>query len=85
MVVANLANMAQNQLLEIARGSPWHAAMLRMCGAQVERGVFLDSLLLLVRRCSRLSHWASHWIPCPANVNWWSVLVDRHPTTAGCR
>ena len=55
MVVANLANMAQNQLLEIARGSPWHAAMLRMCGAQVERGVFLDSLLLLVRPCSCLS------------------------------
>ena len=55
MVVANLANMAQNQLLEIARGSPWHAAMLRMCGAQVERGVFLDSLLLLVRRRPRLS------------------------------
>ena len=52
LVVANLANMAQTQLLELARGSFWHAAMLRMCGAQVERGVFLDSLMLLVRLAS---------------------------------
>ena len=64
--MANLASVAQTQLLEIARGSPWHAAMLRMCGAQVERGVFLDSLQLLVRRhmCQTyashdaLPHWA---------------------------
>ena len=50
LMMADLASMAQTHLLELVRGSPWHAAALRMCGAQVERSVFLDSLLLLVRR-----------------------------------
>jgi hypothetical protein len=49
MVVASMWTSAQSQLLEVARGSFWHAAMLRLCGAQVERGVFLDSMVLLVR------------------------------------
>jgi len=49
MVVASMWTSAQSQLLEVARGSFWHAAMLRLCGAQVERGVFLDSMFLLVR------------------------------------
>ena len=50
LLMASMTSMAQNQLLDIVRGSPWHAAVLRMLGAQVGRGVFLDSLLLLVRR-----------------------------------
>ena len=48
LVVANLASMAQTQLLELSRGSFWHAQMLRLCGAHIERGVFLDSLGLMV-------------------------------------
>ena len=48
LVIANLASMTQTQLLELSRGSFWHAQMLRLCGAHIERGVFLDSLGLMV-------------------------------------
>ena len=48
LVIANLASMTQTQLLELSRGSFWHAQMLRLCGAHVGRGVFLDSLGLMV-------------------------------------
>ena len=49
LVAASLASMTQAQLLELARGSFWHAAMLRLCGAHIERGVFLDSTGVMVR------------------------------------
>ena len=80
LLMASMTSMAQNQLLEVVRGSPWHAAVLHMLGAQVERGVFLDSLLLLVR-CRRSLLLTSLPDAGPAKVcmmgikNAWAFLI----------
>ena len=93
--MASMTSMAQNQLLELVRGSPWHATVLRMLGAQVGRGVFLDSLLLLVRRPTSnpnpltlllglacpLHH---HLAPCPAALCLVGAWMHGHLTHEGC-